>query len=330
MRGHWITGLILACVATPTYAEKAKKKDPPPTKAKDSKPKEKEPKAPKEPRVDVATLTDDPLLGKGDQIQGEELRGYVAFTFDDGPNPQTTPQVIDALEKYNIPATFFIVSQRLVGKYGEKSREILQREVKSGFVIGSHSYSHPNLRGSKKLDLEIDDAVRILARESGKKIGLFRAPFGALDATSRGWLKKRGLTEAFWSVDTLDWKASDEGRLRKKVMSMIVKQEGGVVLMHDVKPITAKIAGLVFDDLEAFNCKRLADKKDPILPISIHYFIRDKKAQRPIPDEVKKTTEAYRTALPARCARRPAPPPDPVPAVKKPSSPQSEKPQPKP
>ncbi len=326
MRGHWITGLILACVVTPAYAEKAKKKDPP-TKAK----KDPTPKPPKEPKVDVATLTDDPLLGKGDQIQGEELRGYVAFTFDDGPNPQTTPHVIDALEKYNIPATFFIVSQRIVGKNGEKSREVLQREVKGGFLIGSHSYSHPNLRGSKKLDLEIDDAIRILARESGKKIGLFRAPFGALDATSRGWLKKRGLTEAFWSVDTLDWKASDGERLRKKVMSMIVKQEGGVVLMHDVKPITAKIAGLVFDDLEAFNCKRLADKKDPILPVSIHYFIRDKKTQRPIPDEAKKTTEAYRTALPGRCARRPAPtpPPDPMP-VKKPDSAKSDKPEPKP
>lgn len=325
MRRHWIGGLIVACVATSAYADKSAKKDPPKKKQQPKEPGQ--PKAKSEPKVDVATLTNDPLLGKADQIQGDELRGYVAFTFDDGPNPSTTPQVIDALEKYNIPATFFIVSQRLVGKNGEKSREVLQREVKAGFTIGSHSYSHPNLRGSKKLDLEIDDAVRILARESGKKIGLFRAPFGALDNTSRGWLKKRGLTEAFWSVDTLDWKASDSERLRKKVMSMIVKQDGGVVLMHDVKPITAKIAALVFDDLEVVNCKRLADKKDPILPVSIHYFIRDKKTQRTIPDEVKKTTEAYRTALPGRCSKRPAPAPEPV---KKPASTQSDKPEPKP
>jgi peptidoglycan/xylan/chitin deacetylase (PgdA/CDA1 family) len=326
VRTHWLGWLLVACLSTHVSAEKTQSKETP----KKDPPKKAEPK-PKEPKVDVSTLTDDAELGKADRIEGEELKGYVAFTFDDGPSPQTTPAVIDALEKYNVPATFFIVSQRLLGKYGEKGREILQRLVKGGFTIASHSYSHPNLRGSnaKTLSLEIDDAIRILAKESGKKIGLFRAPFGALDATSRGWLKKRGLTEAFWSVDTLDWKANDSERLRKKTMSMIVKQEGGVVLLHDIKPITAKITVQVLDDLEAENCKRLADKKDPILPVSIHYFIRDKKQQRALPDAVKKQTEAYRTALPGRCAKRPPPLPEPAkpdPAVKKADSSKSEKP----
>jgi peptidoglycan/xylan/chitin deacetylase (PgdA/CDA1 family) len=257
------------------------------------------------------TLTNDPQLGKADRIEGSELKGMVTFAFDDGPSPATTPDVIDALEKYNVPATFFIVSRRIVGKLGEKARDVLARQVKAGFTIGSHSYSHPNLRGSNaaKLSLEIDDAIRILAKESGKQIGVFRAPYGALDNMSRGWLKKRGLTEAFWSADTLDWKATDLQRLRKKTMDMIIKQEGGVVLLHDVKPITAKLTPLVLDDLEAENCKRLADKKDPILPVAIHYFIRDKGQQRAIPNEIKKQTEAYRTALPGRCAKRPPPEP---------------------
>ncbi len=329
MRTHWLGWPFVACLIASASAEKVQPKAKADAKAK----KPKAEKKPKEPKVDVTTLTADPKLAKADRIEGEELRGYVAFTFDDGPSPQTTPAVIDALEKYNVPATFFIVSQRLLGKYGEKSREVLQRQVKAGFTIASHSYSHPNLRGSNaaKLSLEVDEAIRILAKESGKLIGLFRAPFGALDATSRGWLKKRGLTEAFWSVDTLDWKANDSERLRKKTIGMILKQEGGVVLMHDVKPITAKITALVLDDLEAENCKRLADKKlEPILPVSIHYFIRDKKLQRPIPDEVKKQTDAYRAALPGRCAKRPAPPPAPAanpdPAVKKPPPAKSDKP----
>jgi peptidoglycan/xylan/chitin deacetylase (PgdA/CDA1 family) len=331
---HWIGALFVVASIGSASAEKTQPVKPKAPEEKAPKPKApkvpKKPRKPKEPKVDVLTLTADPKLAKADRIEGEELRGYVAFTFDDGPSPQTTPAVIDALEKYNVPATFFIVSQRLLGKYGEKSRAILQRLVKGGFTIASHSYSHPNLRGSNatKLTLEIDDAIRILARESGKMIGLFRAPFGALDAASRGWLKKRGLTEAFWSVDTLDWKARDSERLRKKTIGMIVKQEGGVVLLHDVKPITAKITALVLDDLEAENCKRLADKKlEPILPVSIHYFIRDKKVQRPIPDEVKKQTDAYRAALPGRCAKRPPPPETkPDPAVKKSPPTKSDKP----
>jgi peptidoglycan/xylan/chitin deacetylase (PgdA/CDA1 family) len=305
---HWCGWLALASMIARADADPDDKTKPTPKDVAKVDPKD----VKKEPKVDVMTLTKDPILGKADKIEGFELKGMVAFTFDDGPSPTTTPDVIDALEKYNIPATFFIVSRRIVGKLGEKSRDVLAREVKAGFTIASHSYSHPNLRGSNaaKLTLEIDDAIRILAKESGKQIGLFRAPFGALDNTSRGWLRKRGLTEVFWSVDTLDWQATDLQRLRKKTMNMIIKQEGGVVLMHDVKPITAKVASLVFDDLEAENCKRLADKKDPILPVSIHYFVRDKGQQRAIPDEVKKQTEGYRAALPGRCAKRPPPAPE--------------------
>ena len=259
--------------------------------------------------ADLVELTNDPHLGKADKIEGTEVKGMVTFTFDDGPDPATTPQVIDALVKYDVPATFFVVTRRLVGKHGEKPREILARLVEGGFAIASHSVSHPNLRGAspKKLAAEIDQSIRTLAKEAGRPIGMFRAPFGAIDARGRAWLKKRGLTEAFWSIDTLDWKARDAERLRKKIFSMIVKQDGGVVLLHDVKPITAQVIAHVLDDLEAENCKRLAAKREPILPVSIHYFLRDKKQPRPVPDAVKKATEAYRAALPGRCAARRAP-----------------------
>src|SRR5205814_1805034 len=89
--------------------------------------------------------------------------------------------------------------------------------------------------------------------------------------------------------------------------SMILKQNGGIVLMHDVKPITAKIIANVLDDLEAENCQRLAASKDPIVPVSIHYFLRDGKTPRAIPEDVQKRTDAYKLALPVRCANRLAP-----------------------
>ena len=74
--------------------------------------------------------------------------------------------------------------------------------------------------------------------------------------------------------------------------------------MHDVKPITAKIIADVFDDLEAENCKRLASNREPIIPVSLHYFLKDNKTPRAIPEVVKARTDGYRAALPARCARR--------------------------
>jgi peptidoglycan/xylan/chitin deacetylase (PgdA/CDA1 family) len=251
-------------------------------------------------------LTDDPALGKADRIDGDEARGMVAFTFDDGPNPETTPAVIDALEKYNVPAAFFIITQRLAGKHGEHSRELLQRELAAGFLVGSHSVTHPTLKhaSSDLITREIDGSIRTLAANANRPVGMFRAPYGALNAAGRMRLKKLGLTEVFWSVDTLDWRAHSPERLRKKVMSMIKKDGGGVVLMHDVKPITAKIIADVLDDLEAENCTRLADGREPIIPVSLHYFLKDGKTPREVPEPVKHRTEAYRAALPERCARR--------------------------
>jgi peptidoglycan/xylan/chitin deacetylase (PgdA/CDA1 family) len=232
--------------------------------------------------------------------------------------------VIDALEKYNVPATFFIVTQRINGKLGTKSREVLARELADGFLVGSHSVTHPNLgKGDTKLfDKEIDASIRTLAVQANRPIGLFRPPYGSMNKGGRARLKSLGLTEVQWSVDTLDWRARDAARLRKKVMSMILKQHGGVVLMHDVKPITAKVIPQILDDLEAENCRRLEAKEDPIVPVSLHYFLRDKKAARAIPEDVKVRTEAYKLALPTRCAIRPAP--DLV--TEKPSKPVVEKP----
>ena len=272
----------------------------------------------------LRALTDDPVVGKAVRVDGDERKGVVAFTFDDGPNPETTPAVIDALEKYDIPATFFIVTQRITGKHGEKGRELLQRELADGFLVGSHSVTHANLRHASgdQLAREVDASIRTLAAEAHRPIGMFRPPYGSLNPAGRMWLKKLGLTEVQWSVDTLDWKAHDPDRLRKKVVSMIKHDDGGVVLMHDVKPITARVIAGVLDDLEAENCARLATHREPILPVSLHYFLRDgregrdgrdrTKTPRELPATVQQRTEAYRVALPERCAKR-SPPAEPSP-----------------
>jgi peptidoglycan/xylan/chitin deacetylase (PgdA/CDA1 family) len=260
-----------------------------------------------DPKTPLESLTDDPVLGKSPRINGDEVHGLVAFTFDDGPNPETTPAVIDALEKYNIPATFFIVTQRLLGKHGAAPRDILTHELADGFTVGSHSVSHKLLK-TANADLvakEMDASFRTLAKEADRPIGLFRPPYGALSGTGRGRLKKLGVTEVIWSIDTLDWKAHDADKLRKKVLNMILHDNGGVVLMHDVKPITAKIIADVLDDLEAENCKRLDAKQEPIWPVSLHYFLRDdKNSSRPVPPAVTKRTDAYKAAFAKRCAAR--------------------------
>jgi peptidoglycan/xylan/chitin deacetylase (PgdA/CDA1 family) len=266
--------------------------------------------------------TNDPVLGLAHRISGEETKGMIAFTFDDGPNPPTTPIVLDALKQYDIPTTFFIVTQRIAGKHGEKSREVLAREMAEGHLVASHSVTHRWLGKAtgSVLDKEMDASLKALSIEAKRPIGLFRAPYGAMSPAGRVRLKKLGVTEVFWSIDTLDWKSKNADKLRAKVARMIEKQNGGVILFHDIQPITAKIIALVFDDLEARNCKALADHKEPIWPVSIHYFLRDGKdgkTPRAIPEDVAKRTEAYKAALPDRCAKRPAPPAPEAPAPPK-------------
>lgn len=310
----------MTCVAATAHADQTKpgaepKADPQPAVAVGADAKPEVARAPRrDPRAaekakdaELLALTDDPRLGNADQIDGTEARGVVAFTFDDGPDPDTTPAVIDALQKYDVPATFFIVTRRIAGKLGAPSREILARELAAGFLVGSHTVTHPSLRRSstKTIAHEIDQSIRTLSAEAARPIGLFRPPFGAIDGRGRSWRKKRGLTEVLWSIDTLDWQARNAERLRKKVLKMILKQDGGVVLMHDVKEITAGVIGSILDDLEAENCSRLANQTQPIVPVSLHYFVRDKRVLREIPDDVKQRTAAYRAALPARCASRP-------------------------
>lgn len=314
MRALWVMMLLAgSAMAESKPDSKVAKADAKADAKTDAKAETKQAKADKadEPADNLAAMTDDGVFGKADRIDGDEAKGVVAFTFDDGPNPETTPAVIEALQKYDIPATFFIVTQRLNGKHGEKPREILKRQLDAGFTVGSHSISHPNLKfaSKEKLAKEIDGSIRTLSPAANRPIGLFRFPFGATNKLGRARVKKLGLTETFWSIDTLDWKAKNAEKLRKKVFSMIVKQHGGVVLMHDVKPITAKIIGDVLDDLEAENCQRLAAKQEPILPVSLHYFVKDGKTPRALPEAVKKRTETYRANLPGRCAKRPPPAP---------------------
>lgn len=254
--------------------------------------------------ADLASMSDDPELAHGDRIDGSGVKGMVAFTFDDGPNAETTPQVIEALQKHDVPATFFIVTRRLVGRLAEKNRAMLEKEIAGGFTIGSHTVSHTNLRtvSTKANHREIEQSLRVLSKQADHPIGLFRAPYGAIDERGREILRKRGLTEVKWSIDSIDWHERDGEKLRRRAIATILRQNGGVVLMHDVKEVTARSLELLLDDLEAANCQRLAAKKEPILPVSLHYWLRDNGKPRPVPDEVRQRTLAYRDALPGRCA----------------------------
>lgn len=165
----------------------------------------------------------------------------VALTFDDGPNPFTTGQVLGALREYGGHATFFVV-----GRMAEQFPTTVRRIYASGNEIGNHSYDHPdfyNLTAAEILD-EIDQTNRVLYDIVGTRPILVRAPYGNVNQKIA---EKIGRACIQWTVDSEDWKNLDEDINYEKVMDDV--GDGDIVLMHDIYQPTADAAVRIIRDL---------------------------------------------------------------------------------
>jgi len=179
----------------------------------------------------------------------------IALTFDDGPNPATTPQVIAVLKAHNAPATFFINGS----KTGSPAGKALAAQIAADpdFILASHSQNHLNLaeQTESKVVSEImgtDAAIRA----AGETPKYFRFPFGSSTCSSMNAVRTRGYISTGWHIDSADWCYAAGGGICKKstfkyvpdemrnsmtnyVMSQVRSTNGGVLLFHDVHASTA-------------------------------------------------------------------------------------------
>lgn len=156
----------------------------------------------------------------------------LALTFDDGPNPITTPQVLGILESEHVHVSFFIVGSRVAG-----NQALLQRMFKDGDEIGDHSWTHPDFTTLKPQQIKQQIT---LTQNAIKAAGvptptLFRPPYGAVDGKV---LANVPLTIMFWNEDPRDWAASSPQQVEKAVLASA--KPGGVVEMHDIYHVTAE------------------------------------------------------------------------------------------
>ncbi|OYW33181.1 MAG: hypothetical protein B7Z41_06105 [Rhizobiales bacterium 12-66-7] len=154
---------------------------------------------------------------------------YIAITFDDGPNPETTPKLLKILEARNIKATFF-----MLGTNAAAYPDVVRAVAAGGNEIGNHSWNHPQL---PKLtlaaaDKQIEDTSAAIEASTGKKPLYLRPPYGAMTPTLQQHLvQKYGITMIFWSVDPLDWKIRDAQSIYDQVMKQV--RPGAIILAHD-------------------------------------------------------------------------------------------------
>lgn len=244
---------------------------------------------------------DDCGLGGADPTRGAGPPHLVAFTFDDGPNEHYTRRILAALAAHDVPATFFVIGRDLEQR--PRRRAMLAAIAKAGHVIGNHTFDHARLTTLRPADrdAQLDRLDALVAAETGTTPAVVRPPYGDSSPRLRAVFAARGLTEVRWNIDPRDWTFDDPDLLRPAILAAIVEAGGGIVILHDTEKATAFALDGVLDDLDALNCKRIARQKEPIIPVSLHYFLRDGGVPRAIPAEVAARTDRYRTALIARC-----------------------------
>ncbi len=183
------------------------------------------------------------------------------FTFDDGPNPKTTPIVLDALAKHHIHATFFLVGDRITN-FKREAPGIIARELREGHVIGNHTMTHPNLCSSKLDDAaaakNIDDGkATIEAVAGGFQTVWFRTPGGARCERVENLLAERHLAHFHWDLDPQEWKHNNTQKAIDYVEKQVGKMTGrNVLLMHDVKTATVEALPVILDWIDAENERR--------------------------------------------------------------------------
>ena len=180
--------------------------------------------------TDASTSSDSEM--KDDDSKVETSNGKrVALTFDDGPDPKTTTQILATLAKYDAKATFFMLGSRV-----EYYPEIAKNVQLAGHQLGNHTWNHPDLTKAtiEKIGKEINNTSAIIEKVTGQKATVFRPPYGAVNSKIRA---QTALPIILWSVDTLDWKHRDSTKLLQIVQQKT--KDGGIILMHDIHQSTA-------------------------------------------------------------------------------------------
>lgn len=167
------------------------------------------------------------------------VKNQVVLTFDDGPDPTYTPQILDILKKEKVPATFFVV-----GLQAENNIPLLQRIYNEGHEIGNHTFTHPNIAtvSLERASTEMESTRLLIEAVTGRSTVLFRAPYNAdAEPTTESELKPITLSKeqnyytVGESIDPNDWekRAKADSIYARTIKQYEANPEKGIILLHD-------------------------------------------------------------------------------------------------
>jgi cellulose synthase/poly-beta-1,6-N-acetylglucosamine synthase-like glycosyltransferase/peptidoglycan/xylan/chitin deacetylase (PgdA/CDA1 family)/spore germination protein YaaH len=168
-------------------------------------------------------------------------RNKLALTFDDGPDPQWTPQILDILKAKNVKATFFVI-----GENAEAYPEIVQRMVAEGHDVGNHTFTHPNLADTPgpAIVLELNATQRLFQALTGRSLRLFRPPYlGDAEPSDEPELRPVELAQSLGYItvgmhaDPVDWALPGTDAILQRTLAAVhaknPDQRANIVLFHD-------------------------------------------------------------------------------------------------
>ena len=167
----------------------------------------------------------------------------IALTFDDGPHPIYTPQMLELLEEEQVPATFFLLGEN-VELYGDVVKDI----AREGHLIGNHTYHHVQVT-SLSLDeacKEIQETSDLIEELTGAGTEYVRPPFGTWNAELE---ERLNLIPVMWSIDTKDWTTQNVDWIVREAVKHA--EDHDIILMHDSYQSTVDAVKRVIEQLEA-------------------------------------------------------------------------------
>ncbi len=172
--------------------------------------------------------------------RAEEVK-KIALTFDDGPHPYYTEQLLDGLKERGVQATFFVT-----GEHASLHPDIIKRMEEEGHLIGNHTYSHMQLNSGNREEFkqELIDTNEILEEITGREIEYVRPPYGTWD---KGFEEELDMIPVLWTIDPLDWCSSNSEGVAQKVLDKAAENE--IILMHDYYESSVTAALMVVDEL---------------------------------------------------------------------------------
>jgi len=152
----------------------------------------------------------------------------VAISFDAAWGADKTEKIMEILKEYNANATFF-----LVGFWVENYSEITKKIAENGFEIGTHSNTHPDMTklSAEQMKLELETSINTIENVTGKRVDLFRAPFGAYNDTLINTCEELNLATIQWDVDSLDWKGISAVDITTRILNKVYN--GSIILCHN-------------------------------------------------------------------------------------------------